>query len=79
MQTFSLTPEPGQHGCIHGLPETGDTFMGLDLAHGGHLTHGSPVNVSGIWYNAISYQLNEEPDWLIMTRWRERLLNTSLS
>ena len=38
----------------------GDTFMGLDLAHGGHLTHGSPVNVSGIWYNAISYQLNEE-------------------
>lgn len=38
----------------------GDTFMGLDLAHGGHLTHGSPVNVSGIWYNAVSYQLNEE-------------------
>lgn len=38
----------------------GDTFMGLDLSHGGHLTHGSPVNVSGIWYNAISYQLNEE-------------------
>jgi glycine hydroxymethyltransferase len=38
----------------------GDTFMGLDLSHGGHLTHGSPVNVSGIWYNAISYQLNEQ-------------------
>ena len=38
----------------------GDTFMGLDLAHGGHLTHGSPVNMSGIWYNAISYQVSEE-------------------
>ncbi len=38
----------------------GDTFMGLDLAHGGHLTHGSPVNMSGIWYNAIAYQVKEE-------------------
>jgi glycine hydroxymethyltransferase len=33
----------------------GDTFMGLDLAHGGHLSHGSPVNVSGILYKAVSY------------------------
>lgn len=38
----------------------GDTFMGLDLAHGGHLTHGSPVNMSGINYHAVSYQLNEK-------------------
>ena len=38
----------------------GDTFMGLDLAHGGHLTHGSPVNMSGMWYNAVSYGLNQE-------------------
>lgn len=38
----------------------GDTFMGLDLAHGGHLTHGSPVNMSGMWYNAIAYQVSEE-------------------
>jgi len=38
----------------------GDTFMGLDLAHGGHLTHGSPVNVSGMIYNAVAYTLNEE-------------------
>lgn len=38
----------------------GDTFMGLDLAHGGHLTHGSPVNISGMYYNAVGYQLNEE-------------------
>ena len=38
----------------------GDTFMGLDLAHGGHLTHGSPVNMSGKLYHAIGYQLNKE-------------------
>lgn len=38
----------------------GDTFMGLDLAHGGHLSHGSPVNMSGILYHPIGYQLNKE-------------------
>lgn len=38
----------------------GDTFMGLDLSHGGHLTHGSPVNMSGILYKAVAYHLNEE-------------------
>ena len=38
----------------------GDTFMGLDLSQGGHLTHGSPVNASGILYNAVAYGLNPE-------------------
>ncbi len=38
----------------------GDTFMGLDLAHGGHLSHGSFVNSSGILYNAVSYQVDED-------------------
>ena len=42
----------------------GDTFMGLDLAHGGHLTHGSPVNMSGILYNAVAYKLNEETGYV---------------
>ena len=37
----------------------GDTFMGLDLAHGGHLSHGSPVNSSGILYHQIGYQVEE--------------------
>ena len=38
----------------------GDTFMGLDLNHGGHLTHGSPVNASGINYKPIAYGVDEE-------------------
>jgi len=38
----------------------GDTFMGLDLAHGGHLSHGSPVNLSGINYNPVPYHVKEE-------------------
>ena len=38
----------------------GDTFLGLNLAHGGHLTHGSPVNFSGILYRAVGYSLNPE-------------------
>lgn len=38
----------------------GDTFLGLNLAHGGHLSHGSSVNTSGILYHAIGYNLNKE-------------------
>ncbi|MCX6149908.1 MAG: serine hydroxymethyltransferase [Ignavibacteriales bacterium] len=38
----------------------GDTFLGLSLAHGGHLTHGSPVNFSGILYRAVGYSLHPE-------------------
>lgn len=38
----------------------GDTFMGLNLAHGGHLSHGSSVNTSGVLYNAVGYDLNPE-------------------
>ena len=38
----------------------GDTILGLDLSHGGHLTHGSPVNSSGLLYNAVHYQVDDE-------------------
>lgn len=38
----------------------GDTFLGLNLSHGGHLSHGSPVNSSGILYNAVSYGVKED-------------------
>lgn len=40
--------------------QPGDTVMGLNLAHGGHLTHGSPVNLSGILYNFVPYDINDE-------------------
>ena len=40
--------------------QPGDTFMGLDLSHGGHLSHGSPVNMSGKFFNAVGYQLDPE-------------------
>ena len=45
---------------IMAVLKPGDTFMGLDLSQGGHLTHGSPVNASGILYNAVAYGL--DPD-----------------
>ncbi len=42
------------------LLQPGDTFMGLDLAAGGHLTHGSPVNMSGKWFNPVAYGVRRE-------------------
>ena len=38
----------------------GDTVMGMNLSHGGHLTHGSPVNISGKHYNIVSYEVDKE-------------------
>jgi glycine hydroxymethyltransferase len=38
----------------------GDTIMGLNLSHGGHLTHGSPFNISGKWFNVVSYTVDEK-------------------
>jgi glycine hydroxymethyltransferase len=46
------------------LLEPGDTIMGMDLSHGGHLTHGSPVNVSGKWFNVVQYGVNQETEQL---------------
>jgi glycine hydroxymethyltransferase len=40
--------------------KAGDTIMGMDLSNGGHLTHGSPVNFSGIYFNVVSYKVNPE-------------------
>jgi glycine hydroxymethyltransferase len=42
------------------LLKPGDTFLGMSLAEGGHLTHGSPVNLSGKWFNVVSYGLTAE-------------------
>lgn len=44
------------------LLKPGDTFLGMSLAMGGHLTHGSSVNMSGKWFNVLSYGLNEKEE-----------------
>ncbi|MCA6070459.1 MAG: serine hydroxymethyltransferase [Endomicrobium sp.] len=46
------------------LLKPGDTVMGLDLSHGGHLTHGSPYNISGKWFNIVSYTVNEKTGYI---------------
>ena len=52
--------------------EPGDTFLGLNLSHGGHLTHGSPVNFSGILYNAEYYGVEEDTGRIDMNKVRDR-------
>ena len=47
-------------GVFLALMKPGETFIGLDLAAGGHLTHGSPVNMSGKWFNVVSYGVDRE-------------------
>jgi glycine hydroxymethyltransferase len=42
----------------------GDTIMGLNLSHGGHLTHGSPFNISGKWFNVVSYTIDEKTGYI---------------
>jgi len=54
------------------LLEPGDTFLGLDLAHGGHLTHGSPVNFSGILYHAEYYGVEKDTGRIDMNKVRDR-------
>ncbi|MBQ1244840.1 MAG: serine hydroxymethyltransferase [Clostridia bacterium] len=46
------------------LLECGDTVMGLNLAHGGHLSHGSPVNISGKYFNVVPYSVDKETEML---------------
>lgn len=54
----ALSGGPANNAVYHALVEPGDTVMGLDLLHGGHLSHGSPVNRSGKWYNAVHYTID---------------------
>jgi len=56
------------------LLQPGDTFMGLDLNSGGHLTHGSPVNMSGKWFNVVSYGVRQQDELLDMDDIRARAL-----
>jgi len=57
------------------LLQPGDTFMGLDLNSGGHLTHGSPVNMSGKWFNVVSYGVRKQDQLLDMEEIRAAALS----
>jgi glycine hydroxymethyltransferase len=56
------------------LLEPGDKIMGMDLSHGGHLTHGSPVNVSGKWFQVCHYGVSQETEQLDYEQIREQAL-----
>lgn len=56
------------------LLEPGDTILGMDLSHGGHLTHGSPVNVSGKWFKVVQYGVNRETERLDFDQIRDLAL-----
>ncbi|GGF71822.1 serine hydroxymethyltransferase 1 [Paracoccus acridae] len=58
------------------LLQPGDTFMGLDLNSGGHLTHGSPVNMSGKWFNVVSYGVRQQDQLLDMEEVRQKALES---
>ncbi len=59
-----LSGAPANSAVYSALVNPGDTVMGMDLLHGGHLTHGSPVNRSGINYNIVSYGVNPDTEML---------------
>jgi glycine hydroxymethyltransferase len=67
---------PANHAVYLALLEPGDKFMGLDLSSGGHLTHGSPVNFSGIIYNAVPYFVDKETELLDMDQIRKQAVET---
>lgn len=57
--------------------QPGDTVLGMDLSHGGHLTHGSPVNMSGAWFKFVHYGVNEETEHLDYEQVRSLALKNS--
>ncbi len=72
-QFANVQPNSGSQAnqaVFFGLLQPGDTIMGMSLAEGGHLTHGMPLNMSGKWFNVVSYGLdaNEAIDYDAMER-----------
>ncbi|WP_157812479.1 serine hydroxymethyltransferase [Novosphingobium kunmingense] len=68
-QFANVQPNSGSQmnqAVFFALLQPGDTFMGLDLNSGGHLTHGSPVNMSGKWFNPVAYGVRKDDEQLDM-------------
>jgi glycine hydroxymethyltransferase len=63
-------------GVYLALLEAGDTVLGLSLDHGGHLTHGSPVNISGRFYDFVSYGVTPSDERLDYDQIREMAAST---
>lgn len=64
-EAANVQPNSGSQanqGVFFAVLKPGDTIMGMSLVEGGHLTHGSPVNMSGKWFNVVSYGLNAAED-----------------
>jgi glycine hydroxymethyltransferase len=76
-QHANVQPHAGANanlGVYLGLLEPGDTVLGLSLDHGGHLTHGSPVNISGRHYNFVSYRVSRGDQRIDMDEVRDLAL-----
>ena len=58
----ALSGAPANNAIYHALVQPGDTILGMNLLHGGHLTHGSPVNRSGKLYNAVHYTVDPQSE-----------------
>lgn len=61
-------------GVYFALLQPGDTIVGMNLSHGGHLTHGSPVNVSGTYFNVVPYGVNAETQQIDYDEFRNIVL-----
>src|SRR6202035_5064953 len=64
-EAANVQPNSGSQanqGVFFAMLKPGDTVMGMSLSHGGHLTHGSPVNFSGLLYKIVSYGLDPKTD-----------------
>ena len=76
-QFANVQPNSGSQanqGVFNALAQPGDTILGLSLAAGGHLTHGSPVNQSGKWFKPVSYMVREDDHRIDMDEVRKLAL-----
>ncbi len=76
---INVQPHSGSQanfGVYFALLKPGDTIMGMNLSHGGHLTHGSPVNVSGTYFNVVPYGVDRETERIDYDEMRRIALET---